>query len=63
VVCDAPDGPVAEAFTRFGWRSATVLPLALAVLVGVLTAGVYTVFSALQWQSFAAPSWDLGIFT
>lgn len=63
VVCDAPDGPVAEAFTRFGWRSATVRPLALAVLVGVLTSGVYTVFSALQWQSFAAPSWDLGIFT
>ena len=33
------------------------------MLVGVLTTGVYTVFSALQWQSFAAPSWDLEIFT
>jgi uncharacterized membrane protein len=33
------------------------------MLVGVLTTGVSTVFSALQWQSFAAPSWDLGIFT
>ncbi|TFD45135.1 DUF2079 domain-containing protein [Cryobacterium frigoriphilum] len=39
------------------------LAVLIAALVGVITAGVYTVFSALQWQSFAAPSWDLGIFT
>jgi len=31
--------------------------------VGFLTTTVYTVFSALQWRSVTAPSWDLGIFT
>ncbi len=31
--------------------------------VGFLTTALYTVFSALQWRSFTAPSWDLGIFT
>jgi uncharacterized membrane protein len=28
-----------------------------------VTTAAYTAFSALQWRSFAAPSWDLGIFT
>jgi len=31
--------------------------------VGLATTALYTLFSALQWRSFAAPSWDLGIFT
>ncbi|MDP9806480.1 putative membrane protein [Trueperella bonasi] len=36
---------------RLGW-----------VLAGVMFAG-YTAFSVWQWRNFAAPSWDLGIFT
>jgi uncharacterized membrane protein len=35
----------------------------LSLVSGALTTSLYTVFSALQWQSFASPSWDLGIFT
>ncbi|WP_147918323.1 DUF2079 domain-containing protein [Ruania zhangjianzhongii] len=31
--------------------------------VGVIIAGVYTLFSARQWARFDVPSWDLGIFT
>ena len=50
-----------------GFRAATarpvVGPVALPVAVGLVTTAAYTVFSALQWRSFAAPSWDLGIFT
>ena len=38
-------------------------PFMLPVGVGIVTTALYTVFSALQWRSFAAPSWDLGIFT
>ena len=38
-------------------------PFVLPVGVGIVTTALYTVFSALQWRSFGAPSWDLGIFT
>ncbi len=38
-------------------------PFVLPVGVGLVTTALYTVFSHLQWRSFAAPSWDLGIFT
>ncbi|WP_104081830.1 DUF2079 domain-containing protein [Cryobacterium sp. Y11] len=38
-------------------------PVALPVGVGLFTTALYTLFSALQWRSVAAPSWDLGIFT
>ena len=34
-----------------------------ALVVGLITTTVYTVFSWLQWSSFAVRSWDLGIFT
>lgn len=32
-------------------------------VMAVLVFAGYTVFSVWQWQNFAAPSWDLGIFT
>ena len=35
----------------------------LPVGVGLVSIAAYTVFSAMQWRSFSAPSWDLGIFT
>lgn len=38
-------------------------PFLLPAGVGVAATALYTVFSALQWRSFIAPSWDLGIFT
>jgi uncharacterized membrane protein len=44
------------------WRRA-LGPFVLPVGVGIVTTALYTVFSNLQWRSFAAPSWDLGIFT
>jgi len=44
-------------------RAERLRPFLLPAGVGVLTTTLYTVFSALQWRSFAAPSWDLGIFT
>ncbi|WP_105036617.1 DUF2079 domain-containing protein [Cryobacterium aureum] len=44
-------------------RSGALRPFLLPVGVGIVTTVLYTVFSALQWRSFAAPSWDLGIFT
>jgi len=34
-----------------------------ALVVGLITTMVYTLFSWLQWRSFAVRSWDLGIFT
>lgn len=40
-----------------------VLPTIVAALTAALTAAVYTGFSAAQWRAYAAPSWDLGIFT
>ena len=46
-----------------GFRGGQLWPLLLPGGVGLLTTALYTVFSALQWRSFAAPSWDLGIFT
>ncbi|TFD62804.1 DUF2079 domain-containing protein [Cryobacterium suzukii] len=45
------------------FRSGALRPFLLPVGVGIVTTVLYTVFSALQWRSFAAPSWDLGIFT
>ena len=44
-------------------RSGALRPFLLPTGVGLVTTALYTVFSALQWRSFAAPSWDLGIFT
>ncbi|TFD65920.1 DUF2079 domain-containing protein [Cryobacterium sp. Hh38] len=38
-------------------------PILLPAAVGLVATAAYTVLSALQWRSFAAPSWDLGIFT
>ncbi|ALV46870.1 hypothetical protein MB46_16625 [Arthrobacter alpinus] len=45
------------------FRHAATTPLALAGIVGVLALSVYSLFSWLQWRSFAIRSWDLGIFT
>ncbi|MFC5931403.1 DUF2079 domain-containing protein [Cryobacterium melibiosiphilum] len=56
-------GVPARVPARFPAARRPSLSLRLSVLVGAITAGVYTVFSAVQWRSFAAPSWDLGIFT
>ena len=44
-------------------HSGQLKPFLLPGAVGLMTTAVYTVFSALQWRSVAAPSWDLGIFT
>ncbi|MDJ0337015.1 DUF2079 domain-containing protein [Cryobacterium sp. PH31-O1] len=46
-----------------GFRGGQLWPLLLPAGVGLVTTALYSVFSALQWRSFAAPSWDLGIFT
>ncbi|MDJ0377894.1 DUF2079 domain-containing protein [Cryobacterium sp. PH31-L1] len=48
---------------RRGQLRTALAPLVLPAGVGLVTTALYTVFSALQWRSFAAPSWDLGIFT
>ncbi|WP_269939470.1 DUF2079 domain-containing protein [Arthrobacter sp. HY1533] len=45
------------------FQRAATTPLALALLVGLLAFAVYSVYSRLQWQSYAIRSWDLGIFT
>ncbi|TDW29597.1 DUF2079 domain-containing protein [Cryobacterium psychrophilum] len=34
-----------------------------AMLVGMITTTVYTIFSWFQWNAYVVPSWDLGIFT
>ncbi|WP_104192847.1 DUF2079 domain-containing protein [Cryobacterium sp. Y82] len=44
------------------FRSGALRPFLLPAGVGLVSTALYTVFSALQWRSFAAPSWDLGIF-
>ncbi|MFC8304257.1 DUF2079 domain-containing protein [Specibacter sp. NPDC057265] len=46
-----------------GVRQVILTPLALALALGAVALGVYSLFSRLQWQSFAVRSWDLGIFT
>lgn len=48
---------------RAGTPRPTLLPVLLPAAVGLVTTALYTLFSLLQWRSFAAPSWDLGIFT
>ena len=48
---------------RAGDLRPALRPLLLPAGVGLVTTAVYTVLSALQWRSFATPSWDLGIFT
>lgn len=48
---------------RFGEPPRALQPFLLPAGVGLVTTALYTVFSALQWRSVAAPSWDLGIFT
>lgn len=45
------------------FQRAATTPLALAGIVGALAFIVYSLFSWLQWRSFAIRSWDLGIFT
>ena len=47
----------------WGIRVWQLRPLLLPAGVGLVTTALYSVFSALQWRSLAAPSWDLGIFT
>ncbi|TFB76393.1 DUF2079 domain-containing protein [Cryobacterium glaciale] len=46
-----------------GFRGGQLRPLLLPAGVTLVATALYTVFSALQWRSLAAPSWDLGIFT
>ncbi|TFB95572.1 DUF2079 domain-containing protein [Cryobacterium luteum] len=46
-----------------GFRGGQLRPLLVPAAVGLMTTALYSVFSALQWRSLAAPSWDLGIFT
>jgi len=46
-----------------GLRVGGLRALLLPVGVGLISTVFYTVFSTLQWRSYAAPSWDLGIFT
>ncbi|WP_104090445.1 DUF2079 domain-containing protein [Cryobacterium sp. N19] len=48
---------------RRGQFGPALAPFVLPAAVGLVTTALFTVFSALQWRSFAAPSWDLGIFT
>jgi uncharacterized membrane protein len=58
----ATPAPTSSARLADFHRAATA-PLALAGIVGLLAFIVYTLFSWLQWRSFAIRSWDLGIFT
>lgn len=52
--------PSAGSIHRTG---ATLTAFKLAMVIGLLALAVYSLFSHLQWQSFAVRSWDLGIFT
>jgi len=52
------DGVVRDAV-----KSRTAGNVLTATVIGLVTTVVYSIFSALQWQSMTVPSWDLGIFT
>lgn len=43
-------------------RTRTAAELSAGVL-GAVVAGLYTLFSWMQWRNWVTPSWDLGIFT
>ena len=57
----APDSASSRGLSHI--KRVATAPFALSGLVGALAFAVYSVFSWLQWQSFAVRSWDLGIFT